>query len=53
MDQLNSEILRQFESQGLAIDEGAAVDARLVRSASHALSNEQLKKGRWLRPVGN
>jgi IS5 family transposase len=46
MDQLNSEILRQFESQGLTINEGVAVDARLVKSASHPLSNEQLKKVR-------
>ena len=46
MDQLNSEILRQFESQGLTINEGVAVDARLVRSASYPLSNEQLKKVR-------
>ena len=46
MDQLNSEILRQFESQGLTINEGVAVDARLVKSASHPLSNEQLKKAR-------
>jgi len=34
MDQINSEILRQFESQGLTINEGIAVDARLVKSAS-------------------
>jgi len=46
MDQLYSEILRQFESQGLTINEGVAVDARLVKSASHPLSNEQLKNVR-------
>jgi len=34
MDAINSEILRQFESQGLSINEGVAVDARLVKSAS-------------------
>jgi len=34
MDQVNSEILRQFEQQGLTINEGIAVDARLVQSAS-------------------
>ena len=33
MDQINSEILRQFENQGLTINEGVAVDARLVKSA--------------------
>jgi IS5 family transposase len=38
MDQLNSEILRQFEGQGLTINEGIAVDARLVQSASSPLS---------------
>ena len=39
MDQINSDILRQFESQGLAINEGIAIDARLVNSASRPLSN--------------
>jgi len=34
MDAINSEILRQFEQQGLCINEGVAVDARLVKSAS-------------------
>ena len=43
LDQINSEILRQFESQGLTINEGIAVDARLVKSASRPMSNEQLK----------
>jgi len=43
MDQINSEILHQFESQGLTINEGIAVDARLVKSASRPMSNEQLK----------
>ena len=46
MDQLNSEILRQFEGQGLMINEGIAVDARLVKSASRPLSNDELKKQR-------
>ena len=46
MDQLNSEILRQFEGQGLTINEGVAVDARLVKSASRPLSNDQLKEVR-------
>jgi len=46
MDQINSEILRQFESQGLTINEGIAVDARLVKSASRPLSNDELKKHR-------
>ncbi|GAF84065.1 unnamed protein product [marine sediment metagenome] len=46
MDQLNSEILRRFEGQGLTINEGIAVDARLVQSASRPLSNDDLKKQR-------
>jgi len=44
MDQVNSEILRQFEQQGLTINEGIAVDARLVQSASKPISNEQIKR---------
>jgi len=46
MDAINSEILRQFEHQGLSINQGVAVDARLVKSASRPLSNEELKKQR-------
>ena len=44
MDEHNSEILQQFKSQGLTINEGVAIDARLVKSASRPLSNGQLKK---------
>ena len=44
MDQINSEILRQFENQGLSINEGIAVDARLVKSASHPISNDEIKQ---------
>ena len=51
MDQINSEILRQFESQGLTINEGIAVDARLVKSASRSMSNEQLKDYRAVSKV--
>ena len=46
MDAINSEILRQFEQQGLCINEGVAVDARLVKSASRPLSHDELKKQR-------
>ena len=46
MNQINSEILRQFESQGLTINEGIAVDARLVKSASRPISNDQIKQTR-------
>ena len=44
MDQINSEILRQFEKQGLTINEGIAIDARLVKSASRPISNDQIKE---------
>ena len=46
MDQINSEILRQFENQGMTINEGIAVDARLVKSASHHITNEKIKETR-------
>ena len=46
MDQINTEILRQFEKQGLTINEGIAVDARLVKSASRPISNDQIEKFR-------
>jgi IS5 family transposase len=44
MDQINSEILRQFSKQGLTINEGIAIDARLVRSASRPISNKEIKE---------
>lgn len=44
MDQINAEILRQFSDQGLTINEGIAIDARLVKSASHPISNKEIKK---------
>jgi IS5 family transposase len=44
MDQINSEILRQFEAKGLTINEGIAIDARLVKSASRPVSNNKLKE---------
>jgi IS5 family transposase len=44
MDEINSEILRQFEAKGLTINEGIAVDARLVKSTSRPLSNDRLKQ---------
>ena len=46
MDQINSEILRQFEKQGLTINEGIAIDARLVQSASRPISNDDIHKQR-------
>jgi len=44
MEQINSDIFRQFESQGLTINEGITVDARLVKSASRFMSNQKLKE---------
>ena len=44
MDQINTEILHQFETQGVTINEGIAVDARLVKSASHPISNDGIKQ---------
>lgn len=41
---INSEVLQQFSEKGLMINEGVAVDARLIQSASHPLSDEELKK---------
>ena len=54
MAQLNSAVLQQFSQKGLTINEGVAVDARLVQSASHPISNEVIKKQRELRhtPAG-
>jgi IS5 family transposase len=44
MDQINSEILRQFEAKGLTINEGIAIYARLVKSASRPISNQKLNE---------
>ena len=44
LDDINSDILRQFEAKGLTINEGIAVDARLVKSISRPASNDKLKQ---------
>ena len=46
VDQINSKILRQFEKQGLIINEGIAIDARLVKSASSPLRKDQIKEAK-------
>ena len=46
MRELNSEILGQFARRRLKINEGIAVDARLVKSTSRPLSNDELRKER-------
>jgi IS5 family transposase len=43
MIRINSELLKQFEKEGLSINEGIAVDARLVKSASRPISNNDIK----------
>jgi len=49
MKTINHELLSQFASRGLAINEGIAIDARLVQSASHPLSEDKLKEERTKR----
>ena len=44
MRAVNNELLLQFTSKGVAINEGIAVDARLVKSASHPRSKEKLEE---------
>ena len=46
MNKINNLVLQQFSQKGLIINEGVAVDARLVQSASHPISNEEIKKQR-------
>jgi len=46
MVKLNSEVLNEFSKRGLSINEGIAVDARLVKSASKPLSNDGLREVR-------
>jgi transposase, IS5 family len=44
MIKLNSEVLAEFARKGFSINEGIAIDARLVKSASKPLSNDEIKK---------
>ena len=44
MIKINSNLLNQFHQQGLSINEGIAVDARLVKSVSHPVSQKELKE---------
>jgi IS5 family transposase len=46
MSAINHEVLIQFTSKGLTINEGIAIDARLVQSASHPLSTEKLEEAK-------
>jgi IS5 family transposase len=44
MMKLNNEVLQAFAKRGLSINEGIAVDARLVKSASRPISNTDVRK---------
>jgi IS5 family transposase len=44
MIELNDAVLQAFARKGLSINEGIAIDARLVKSASRPLSHDNLKK---------
>lgn len=44
MTRINSAVLQQFSRKGFVINEGVAVDARLVQSASHPISTEEIEK---------
>ena len=44
MIQINSALLKQFYQHGISINKGVAVGARLVKSASRPISNEQIEK---------
>ena len=46
MAEINNAVLLQFSQKGLTINEGIAIDARLVQSASHPLSNDEIQKRR-------
>jgi len=43
MIKINSEVLKHFDKEGLSINEGIAIDARLVQSASRPISNDGIK----------
>ena len=44
MRDLNSLVLQEFAKRGLSINEGIAVDARLVKSASKPMSKDDLRE---------
>lgn len=43
-DLIVGDILNQFADKGLSINEGVAIDARIVKSASRPVSNKKLEK---------
>jgi IS5 family transposase len=44
MTELNSLVLQEFSRRGLSLNEGIAIDARLVKSASRPMSKEGLRE---------
>lgn len=44
MAKINNAVLQQFAGRGLAINEGIAIDARLVQSASRPIGNADIRK---------
>ena len=54
MRMINHELFSQFAAHGLTINEGIAIDARLVQSASHPISKEKLEEEKQKRetPAG-
>jgi len=44
MIKINSEVLKQFDKEGLSVNEGVAIDARLVQSTSRPISNDKIKE---------
>ena len=44
MMKINSNLLNQFHQHGLSVNEGIAVDARLVKSASHPVPKKDLEE---------
>ena len=44
MIEINDIVLQEFAQRGLSINEGIAVDARLVKSASRPMSSDDLRK---------
>lgn len=52
MIELNNVVLQEFAKRGLSINEGIAVDARLVKSASRPLSNDGIREEKEKRNSG-
>ena len=46
MIKINSEVLKHFDKEGLSINEGIAIDARLIQSVNRPISNDKIKNFR-------